>query len=103
MWRLRTGRVSAARHVRKWLRRHGIRAVIPHVWISSARTNAGPCDSTGKSTGAGTSSSSLVGWLKERRRLANRFEKLALHFGAMAKLTVLQLYMNRLLVNCSLG
>ena len=32
----------------------------------------------------------LVGWLKERRRLATRFEKLAENFVAMIKLAMME-------------
>jgi transposase len=32
----------------------------------------------------------VVGWLKEQRRLATRFEKLAVNFHAMVKLAMIQ-------------
>ena len=35
----------------------------------------------------------LVGWLKERRRLATRFEKLALHYLAIVKLAMTEKYL----------
>lgn len=87
------------RHVRKWLRRHGIRAVIPQR-VDQLRTHKGrPLRFSPEEYRRRNVIERLVGWLKERRRLATRFEKLALHFGAMIKLAVLQIYLNRLLAN----
>jgi len=38
----------------------------------------------------------LVGWLKEHRRLATRFDKLASSFLAMAKLAFIRRYLKKL-------
>ena len=87
------------RHVRKWLRQHGIRAVIPQR-IDQLRTHRGrPLRFNREEYRRRNIIERLVGWLKERRRIATRFEKLALHFGAMLKLALLQLYLNRYLAN----
>ncbi|HEY8470751.1 MAG TPA: transposase, partial [Longimicrobiales bacterium] len=40
-----------------------------------------------------------VGWLKECRRLATRFEKLATQFHAMLKLAMIEQHMHRYLSN----
>jgi transposase len=71
--------------IRRYLRRHGIGAVIPtrkdqknsprFDLITYRRRNV---------------VERLVGWLKENRRLATRFEKLAINVLAMVKLAMIQ-------------
>jgi transposase len=39
----------------------------------------------------------LVGWLKQRRRLATRFEKFAIAFASMVRLAFLEIYLKVLL------
>jgi transposase len=63
--------------VRDWLANHKIEAVIP------TRKNQKPLESFDKEAYRERSLiERLVGWLKERRRLATRYEKLAVNFMA---------------------
>jgi transposase len=71
--------------VRRYLRRRGIRAVIP------TRSNQ-PTQPTFDRAAYRQRNiiERVVGWLKEERRLATRFEKLAVNFLAMVKLAMIQ-------------
>ncbi len=75
--------------IRDWLRRHGITPLIPHKDNEKARH-----DGRVKFDKAGYKRRSIVeqtiGWLKECRRVATRFEKLAINFLAMMKLAMIQ-------------
>jgi transposase len=71
--------------VRRYLRRRGIRPVIP------TRSNQRPNPQFDRATYRRRSIvECVVGWLKESRRLATRYEKLAVNFLAMVKLAMLQ-------------
>lgn len=71
--------------VRGYLRRRGIRAVIP------TRKDQKPNPRFDKATYRRRNIiERLVGWLKENRRLATRYEKLAVNFLAMVKLAMIQ-------------
>ena len=71
--------------VRRYLRRRGIRAVIP------TRSNQRAHPRFDKPTYRRRSViEQVVGWLKESRRLATRYEKLAVNFLAMVQLAMLQ-------------
>lgn len=41
----------------------------------------------------------LIGWLKECRRIATRYEKLAIHYLAMVKIAMTRLYLRRHFAN----
>lgn len=71
--------------VRRALRRRGIRAVIPT--RKDQRPNPRFDTPTYRRRNV---VERLVGWLKESRRLATRFEKLAVNFLAMVKLAMIQ-------------
>ena len=82
-------------HVRRWLRRHGIRAVIPQR-IDQLRTHEGrPLSFDREQYRRRNVIERAVGWLKERRRIATRFEKLALRFLAMLQIAIVELYLSR--------
>jgi len=71
--------------VRGYLRRRGIGAVIP------TRKDQKPNPRFDRATYRRRNViERLVGWLKENRRLATRFEKLAVNFLAMVKLAMIQ-------------
>jgi transposase len=71
--------------VRQYLRRRGIRAVIP------TRSNQRAHPQFDRQTYRQRNIiERVVGWLKEHRRLATRFEKLAVNFLAMVKLAMMQ-------------
>lgn len=71
--------------VRRYLRRRGIRPVIPT--RKDQRANPRFDKATYRQRNI---IERVVGWLKEYRRLATRFEKLAVNFLAMVKLAMLQ-------------
>jgi transposase len=71
--------------VRQQLRRRGIRAIIPT--RKDQKTNRRSNKRTYRRRNI---VERLVGWLKESRRLASRFEKLAVNFLAMVKLAMIQ-------------
>ena len=74
--------------IRQWLHAHGIRAVIPRKANEKYRHN-----NFDKQSYRGRAViEQCVGWLKECRRIATRFEKLALSFLAMFKLAMIERY-----------
>jgi transposase len=78
--------------VRRYLRRRGIKAVIP------TRKDQRPSRHFDKGAYRRRNVvERLVNWLKERRRLATRFEKLAENFLAMVKLAMLERLLKALL------
>ena len=71
--------------IRSWLRRHNIAAVIP------TRTNQRRCRTFDRESYRERNViERCVGWLKESRRLATRFEKLARNFLAMVFLAMIR-------------
>lgn len=75
--------------VREWLRAHGIEAIIPI--RSNQKKENRPFDK--QSYRRRCVIEQCVGWLKECRRIATRFEKLAVSFLAMFKLAMIQRYL----------
>ena len=70
--------------IRRWLARRGIEAVIP------TRSNQ-PRERLDKKKYRGRNVvERCIGWLKECRRLATRYEKLATHYLAIVKLAMIQ-------------
>jgi transposase len=80
--------------IRQWLRRHAVRGIIPR------RSDQHPADGRVRFDRHGyrrrSTIEQCVGWLKECRRLAMRFEKLALNFLAMIHLAMIQRYLRLL-------
>ena len=83
-----------ADRIRKWLRRCGIKATIPERGSKKPRQGRpfAFCSETYKRRNA---IERLIGWLKECRRLATRYEKKALHFLAMIKLAFIERYLKK--------
>ena len=80
----------SARRIRAWLRRRRIRAVIP--MTSCQRVPEGYSfdrDAYRRRNAV----ERCVGWLKELRRIATRFEKLAVNYLAMLKLAIVGRYL----------
>jgi transposase len=78
----------------RWRRRRGIAAVIPtRKDQPRARRFAKPASRRRNVV------ERLVNWLKERRRLATRFEKLAENFVAMIKLAMMERLLKALLAD----
>lgn len=88
-------RAYAARRIRLWLRRRRIRATIPQPKLKAgARRKPGRPPKFDKEQYRGRNViERLIGWLKENRRLASRFEKLALNYLAMIKLAFIERYL----------
>ena len=81
-------------HIRRWLARHGIRAVIPR------RKDQRPDDRRVRFDAESYKRRSVVeqcvGWLKECRAVATRFDKLALNYLATVKMAMIQRYLRKL-------
>ena len=76
--------------IRDWLRQHKIRVVIPRKKneICDDRMAFDKDDYRRRSV-----VECCIGWLKECRRIATRFEKLAVNFLAMLKLAIIEQYL----------
>ena len=84
------------RALRVWLRRHRIRAVIPERADQVRHRTHRPGRKPPFDRAAYRRRNvveRLVGWLKERRRLATRFEKLARPYPALVKLATAERYL----------
>ncbi len=90
---------------RRYLRRRGIHCVIPEKRVPAGkrRRRRGRPPAFCRTTYCQRNMvERLVGWLKEHRRIATRFEKLASSFSAMVKLAFMRRYF-RLLERLSGG
>lgn len=84
--------------IRAYCRRRGIRAVIPRRKDERRRKRPGRPPAFDKEAYRRRSAvEQAVGWLKECRSVATRFDKLAVNFLAMAKLACIRLVLRRLL------
>lgn len=83
------------RHVRQWLRKRGIRAVIPQRRDQLRHHRGRPLKFSPEEYRRRNVIERAVGWLKERRRIATRYEKLALRFRAMLHLAMLECCLHR--------
>ena len=83
--------------IRRWLRRHAMRAVIPR------RSDQHPEDGRHRFDKRlyrrRCTIEQCVGWLKECRRLCTRFEKLAVNFLAMIHVAFIERYLRVLFSN----
>jgi transposase len=79
----------SSRSIRRWLAAHGIEAVIPR------RTNEGGHDRPfdRESYRARNIVERTIGWLKEFRRIATRYEKLAVHYQGMITVAMILQYL----------
>lgn len=82
-------------HVRQWLRTKGIRAVIPERKDQLRRHKGRPLRFSRDEYRKRNVIERAVGWLKERRRIATRYEKLAVRFRAMLHLAMLECCLRR--------
>lgn len=80
-------------HLRRWLQRHHIRAVIP------TRRDQPACRLDRDAYRRRSVIECAIGWLKEARRIATRYEKLAVHFLGVLKLAMIQKYLAHSLSN----
>jgi len=79
--------------IRRWLRRHRIKAVIPQRSDQLKRHKGRPLNFDKQAYKRRSIVERCIGWLKECRRLCTRFEKLALSFLCMVKLAMIQRYL----------
>jgi len=82
--------------IRAWLRRHAIRAVIPLRSDQRARHRGRPPRLDRTAYRRRHVIECCIGSLKESRRIATRFEKLAVNFLAVIKVAILEQYLNLL-------
>jgi transposase len=82
--------------IRQWLRRHSIKAVIPQRTDQRQRHRGRPLTFDQDAYRRRSVIECCVGWLKECRAVATRFEKLALNYLAMVKLAMIQRYLRLL-------
>jgi transposase len=80
----------SARRIRAWLRRRRIRDVIPMTSWQRVPEGYEFDQETYRKRNA---VERCVGWLKELRRIATRFEKLAVNYLAMIKLAIVGRYL----------
>ena len=78
--------------IRAWLRRHRVGAVIPEKAKPYGRKPGRPPKFESKVYRRRNVIERCIGWLKQARRIATRFEKLAVNFLSMLKLAMLQRY-----------
>ena len=85
-------------HIRAWLRRHGVRAVIPR------RKDQSPDDGRHRFDRETYRRRAVVeqcvGWLKEGRAVGTRFDKLAVNYLATLKLAMIRRYLRTLTTTC---
>ena len=82
----------SVQRIRDWLAHQKIEAVIPHKNHEKARHD--PAVTFDRESYRGRCVvEQCVGWLKEFRRIATRFEKLAVNFLGMLKLVVISRYL----------
>jgi transposase len=78
--------------VRQWLRSRHITAVIPEKRKPHGRKRGRPPEFDRDAYRRRNVVERSIGWLKHARRIATRFEKLAVNFLAMLKLAMIQRY-----------
>lgn len=80
--------------IRRWLAEREIEDVIPYRSDEVRRMDGEP-DFDHETYKQRNAIERLIGWLKEFRRIAMRYEKLALHYLAMVKIAMTRLLMRR--------
>ena len=85
-----------AQRIRHWLHSHGIGAVIPPRKERGRRRVGRPPSYDRERYRGRNVVECCIGWLKECRSLATRFEKLAVHFLGMVHLAIIERYLRLL-------
>jgi transposase len=80
--------------IRRWLRRHGIRAVIPR--RKDQRPDDGRVKFDREAYRRRAVVEQCVGWLKENRAVGTRFDKPAANYLATVKLAMIRRYLRML-------
>ena len=94
--RLAADRAYAATRIRHWLRRHGIGAVIPAKKHRAKPKRGRPFSLPIEHYGGRNVVERCLGWLKECRAVATRYEKLALNYLGLVKLAMIERYLRLL-------
>ena len=94
--RLAADRGYDARRIRQWLRKHGIQPVIPPRKRVGKRKPGRPCTYDKEHYRKRSTIEQCVGWLKECRAVATRYEKLALNYLGLVKLAFIERYLRLL-------
>jgi transposase len=90
--RLAADKAYRGRRIRDWLRRRGIKRVIPSAENERARHD-GRVKFDKLAYRRRAIIENCVGWLKECRRIATRYEKLAVNYLGMLKLAMIERYL----------
>jgi transposase len=85
--------------IREWLRSHGITAVIAQRDDQRKRHKGRPIEFDKELYRRRCVIEQCIGWLKECRRVATRFEKLAVNFVVMIKVAIIQRYLRLEFIN----
>ena len=85
--------------IRAWLRAHHVRAVIPERRDQVAHRRGRPPAFDRGAYRRRNVIERAVGWLKEARRVATRFEKLAVHYLGVLKLGMIEKHLQLTLSN----
>ena len=94
--RLAADRAYDAQRIRHFLRLRGIKAVIPPKRRTGKRKRGRPVSYDREQYRRRSSIEQCVGWLKECRAIATRYEKLALNYLALVKLAFIERYLRLL-------
>lgn len=86
-------------HIRRWLRAHHMRAIIPERRDQIAQRRGRPPAFDHVAYRGRNVIERCVGWLKEGRRVATRYEKLAVQYVAVLHLTMIEKYLQVYLAN----
>ena len=86
----------SCRRVRLWLRQRGVRAVIPERKDQIANRRGRPPKFDREQYRRRNVVERCIGWLKEARAVATRYEKLALHYLASIQIVIIRRYLKTL-------
>lgn len=89
-------RAYHAQRIRHWLRSHGIGAVIPPRRSRKKRGRGRPISYDRARYRERNVIERCIGWLKECRSVATRYEKLAVHYLGMVHLAIIERYLKLL-------
>ncbi len=96
-------RAYHARRIRRWLRQHGIGAVIPPKQRRGTPKRGRPVTHDPLRYRGRNVIERCIGWLKECRSIGTRFEKLALHYLGLVKLAIIERYLRLLAATSAPG
>lgn len=85
--------------IRQWLRQHKIQAIIPQKSDELRRHRGRPMKFDREAYRQRNVVERCIGWLKENRRIAMRYEKLAINYLGMLKLAMLRRYIAKAFPN----